>query len=128
MNIADLIFPKFCTSCGRTGSYLCRACRAKKLQPYPVHFCHVCRTESRKYPVHKNCIELTWLKQGVDVGLVYCEVLEQLLVSAKYSYYHDLLGVLSGLLCTNLKLSKLLESADVITYVPSSVRKKRLRG
>jgi ComF family protein len=82
--LLDILFPKFCVSCGKEGVWWCAQCRAKE----PVnlqHFCPRCSqvlepfTPSNACPVHSSLSGVTALYQYTDQSAI-----KELIHSFKY--------------------------------------------
>lgn len=124
--LIDLIFPKICFGCGKSGSYLCKDCLKKKCEVNFTQECHVCSKECRVGFVHKDCSENSFLD-----GLIFVSALNSLIKevihSGKYngnfSIFEDL-GIIMGkyLSFYNLK------DFDCVTFVPVHNFKERQRG
>lgn len=94
MNILDILFPKRCVGCGKTGSYFCPSCIQNIKQSDLV--CPFCEKLSLGGVVHPICKR----KYGLD-GLWYLGVFEDPLRKAiqklKYKFITELADVLVDL-------------------------------
>lgn len=93
--ILDFIFPKFCLTCQRFGSYLCLKCRAEILQKQLI--CPNCEQAAIGGATHPLCRK----KYGLD-GLwsfaSYEEPISSLIQTLKYEFAYDLAEFLTDLL------------------------------
>src|SRR3972149_8295136 len=83
MNLADILFPKSCLGCGRSGGYICENCLSKVRTPKPV--CPECLKPSIDGMTHTKCLR----PLGLD-GLIslwnYEGVVRKAILALKYKY------------------------------------------
>lgn len=53
-SLLDLIFPKKCLGCSRTGAYFCSSCQ-KEIKVWPVQICPVCQRSAIHGLTHPKC-------------------------------------------------------------------------
>lgn len=126
-NAIQFLFPKLCLICGRPGVTLCLACAQRRLDPYWVQQCHVCRQISRKGLVHADCADSTYL-DGLLVGFYYNDTVERLVADIKYRFAFSGVVDLAYLLWLQLSPELRLLSGCTLTFVPTSRYRKKWRG
>jgi len=92
MNLADILFPKSCLGCGRSGGYICENCLSKVRTPKPV--CPECLKPSIDGMTHTKCLR----PLGLD-GLIslwnYEGVVRKAILALKYKYAEEIAQELS---------------------------------
>lgn len=128
MNFLDLIFPKMCLNCGKSGDYICRACLEKVKTVKPI--CPECQKPSVDGRVHFRCIK----PQGMD-GLIsiwdYDGVIRKAILSLKYKFALDISRELSLLFLEFLKLHTtyyILPATGVLVSIPTARLRENWRG
>jgi len=130
MFILDLLFPKFCLSCGYVGAYLCQSC-FEKLKPNEKEVCLYCRKPSLFGLTHVNCRN----KLNVD-GLItiyqYNPILKKIIKNIKYrlatQVWEDFYKAITPEIISKLGFYKNLSSDLVIQPIPLSKIKYNERG
>lgn len=77
MSFIDLIFPKHCAGCGKSGTYFCPNC-IKNAKFFFPEICPICKKTSLDGLTHKNCagksapdgLTVIWKYQGAPKNLV----------------------------------------------------------
>lgn len=123
-SLLDLCFPKFCSGCGRFGTYLCLEC-AKTIHFYRLPLCPGCMGSINELGVHPRCKKDTRL-DGLIVVSKFDGVLKQMVTEVKYQGYFDMLHTLSLLFRTKSNL--LSVTPRVIIPVPLHPQKLDERG
>jgi len=82
MFLIDLLFPKFCLSCGYIGDYLCNFC-FKKLEPIKQDTCPYCKKPSLFGLTHPNCSK-TLDVDGLLTIYHYNPILKKVIKNVKY--------------------------------------------
>ncbi|OGH02872.1 MAG: hypothetical protein A2798_00360 [Candidatus Levybacteria bacterium RIFCSPHIGHO2_01_FULL_37_17] len=132
MNLLDLIFPKRCVNCGKSGEYVCSNCftfisfDVKKL-------CLVCDKPTYNSLTHPRCIN-RYSIDGCFSAISYNKIAQKLIYSFKYKpYLSDLKTFLSELfiesIIQNEDFVNLVEKSEFIFIpIPLSSSKLRKRG
>jgi competence protein ComFC len=90
MSWLDLIFPKYCVSCKKIGSYLCQTCQSK-IEYLEIQFCSYCYRSAISGKTHANCRKRNGL-DGVISLANYKDPVKALVKSLKYRLTTDLLS------------------------------------
>ncbi len=92
MDLLDLVWPKRCVGCGKTGSYVCEQCKVGMWEEEQI--CPACRRASRYGLRHEYC-----QRKGCLDGLIcfwaYEGMTRKLISDVKYRFYYDYLRELS---------------------------------
>lgn len=132
--ILDLLFPKYCFSCGREGNYLCEDCSAL-IEINPFQYCPFCKMPQRVLDGktcerHKRQKKLT----GVFSAAPYENILVKKLISKfKYEpFVKELSQSLASLIITHFLIlgynrQSLKEKFSGFLLVPVPLYKKRIR-
>lgn len=125
MSFLDLLFPKKCFGCNKSGIFLCKACagllpRAKNVCPYCGYFSFRGRT-------HPSCVK----KLGID-GIYsvwdYSGIAKDLILSLKYRFAYALAKDLSLAFVDLLQKEKFNPRKILISPVPLHKNRERWRG
>ncbi len=92
MSLLDLIFPKCCLGCGRSGVYFCPACTAKIRVVFQV--CPVCERSSPFGETHFNC-QGRYTLSGLTSFFAYEGIIRKAIHQLKYRLVTDLKDELS---------------------------------
>lgn len=115
--VLDVLFPRYCEGCGKTGGYLCSSCTKSKLAYLPPDEISI----QSEYPL-ADIIGIT----------AYNKFLERYLTDIKYEMYYkmldDLYPVIGNFLTDRKWVKELITQFDMITYVPLSKKRMRWRG
>ncbi len=126
MALVDLLFPKRCLQCGRSGTYICTNCIAKvKLAK---QLCIECQKPAIDGITHVGCLKPFGLN-GVLAGYEYRGVIKRVVKSIKYRFATDMAEEVAGLLVNQLQdgINALPENSLIIP-VPLHERRQRWRG
>lgn len=102
MNLLDLLFPKKCVCCGKTGSYLCDKCTSK-VEYLLLQICSVCYKGAIAGKTHPKCET----KLGLDGIISFCNYngpIKEIIKNLKYRFATDLLGEVSEKIAFNKDL------------------------
>ncbi len=127
--ILDLLFPKFCISCGKEGSYLCQDCFSL-IDILERQYCPFC-PQPKVVLDGKTC---NFCKRSKSLNGLYCAasynnfIVKKLINQFKYEpYIKELSKPLSSLIVTHLiNLDKVENFQDYI-LVPIPLHKKKLK-
>jgi len=127
MFLKDLLFPKFCLSCNKIGTYLCPKCQ-NKLEYFAYDTCLYCGKKSLYGVTHPGCQQ----KFGIDGFLTvfkYNETLKRIIKAFKYRRALAVWEEFSLLIKPN-KLIKLNNwpKANFIQPIPLHTNKLKDRG
>lgn len=124
--VLDLIFPKFCFVCSRSGAYLCEECANDFLDLAFVQRCHVCNGEVRLGFVHEECREETYL-DGYFYVSVYNRLVKDLIHKGKYSEQYEIFNDLGEIMAQFVNKFYSLKDS-IVTYIPIHKSKILTRG
>ncbi len=125
--LLDLVFPKRCVSCKKTGSYICKKCR--KDISFAEPFCPVCGKRAIDGVTHFGCKK----KLGLD-GVVciwnYSGVIRKAILALKYKFTFDLASELCLLARSSIKQNFSLSflKDKILVPIPLSSGRKKWRG
>ena len=122
--VIDLLFPRWCTGCGREGEYICPSCR-NDLVAVEEPFCARCGRPLTEKGVCDNCSE-GWQIDGIRAPFLFGGVIRQAIHSLKYDNLRDIAPLLAGYMYDYLERHSL--PADVIIPVPLHPGRLRERG
>lgn len=127
MGILDLIFPKKCAGCGRSGGYFCSKCiELSKLQ-FP-QVCPVCERNSIDGVKHKYCKE-PFTPEGLTSIWVYEGAPRKLIQKIKYKFVYDAAQDLVLPALKILQENHVLKNKEfVVVPVPLYWQRKNWRG
>jgi ComF family protein len=120
----DLVFPPRCAGCGAGGSDWCRACDAR-VQRISPPICRHCGRPLERPGRCSDCRRMP-LPMQARAYAVYAGPLVPALLQLKYRPNCRLAEVMSGWLSDLVARTKW--PVDLVTAVPLSVRRKRVRG
>lgn len=128
----DILFPKKCVGCGRSGKYVCHECEVGLWEEEQI--CPICRRVSRYGLKHKYCHE-PYSLDGLTCLWAYEGVARAIIKKAKYRFFYDLLRELISLPVDQLSVRpefnyflKYLETKPVVVPVPLYPKRLRERG
>ena len=126
----NLIFPRQCILCWKTGDYLCKTCK-KKLDPHP-EICPVCHRFSQDYQKCINCRnDKNFVLEWIIIPFRYDNTLKKLIMKLKYFHKKDIGGFLIDRLALALEANEtfqresknsefwILNSELIISFVPT---------
>ena len=122
--IIDLLFPRWCTGCGREGEYICPSCRST-LAVVEEPSCERCGRPLGDSSACDNCGE-DWSIDRIRAPFLYGGVIRQAIHNFKYDNLRDIASLLAGYMYECLKEHSL--DADIIIPVPLHPRRLRERG
>jgi len=132
MNLLDVLYPKKCVRCGKTGGYVCEKCEVGLWEEEQI--CPQCRRESRYGMRHKFCRNPYGI-DGLTCFWAYEGIARKLIRQAKHRFYYDYLGEL--LRDVNVRVNEMpeyaglkdfMEKKPVIVPVPLYPRREKERG
>ena len=131
MGFLDFLFPKYCVSCRKIGSYLCPNCFAY-ISFDSVATCLVCNRQSIDGLTHLRC-KSRYAIDGAFASIAYKGVVRRLIYNFKYKpYLSDLQHVLVDLFFEGIiqqeGFSQILQINPVLIPIPLHSSKLRSRG
>ena len=124
----DLLFPKTCLGCGRSGNYICPDCVVKVRLAQPI--CAYCERASIDGFTHVRCQK----KLGLD-GLIsiweYEGVIRKAILALKYKYATEIASLLNGLIVERLKNPDsryILSDSICLIPIPLHWHRQNVRG
>ncbi len=131
MGVLDIIFPKYCVNCRKSGSYVCSDCFSY-LSFDVKTICLVCGGGSINSLTHPGCLD-RYAIDGSFSSIRYNPIAKKLLYKFKYKpYLSDLQKFLVDLmfesLIQNEEFNKILKQNPVIVFVPLFKSKLKSRG
>lgn len=132
MGLIDLIFPKKCVVCKKSGSYLCENCFAF-LSFDPKSLCLLCNNPTFNNLTHPKC-KRKYAIDGCFSALSYNKTTQKLIYNFKYKpYLTDLKNVLADLFYESIIQNEQFQSQIkkrewVLVPIPLSTVKLRRRG
>ena len=124
--ILDTVFPKFCYSCGRIGTYFCDDCIRNSIYVNWKQICHVCEKECSKDLVHKECSEESYL-DGLFFFTLYDGPIKKMVYDIKYRYHFEVANDIAKIMAKYFR-SRNLNDQAIFTSVPLHPKKQRFRG
>ncbi len=127
MFLKELLFPKFCLSCNKIGTYLCPKCQ-NKLEYFAYETCLYCNKKSLYGLTHPGCQQEFGI-DGFTTVFKYNETLKQIIKAFKYRRALAVWEEFSLLIKPN-KLIKLKNwpKADFLQPIPLHTNKLNDRG
>ena len=119
----NFLFPRICSWCGSSGSYLCQICK-KQLHPHP-EICPLTHRPSPWYAVRKDILTIPSPLDWCIVLFLFEPLIKKLILWLKYYHRRDISAFLGERLALALQSheylsqSLILNSQFLITYVPS---------
>lgn len=131
MGILDFLFPKYCVSCRKIGSYVCPDCFAK-LAFSQKSLCFICGKYAADELTHPACQKESAL-DGCFIALAYTPVAKKLIYTCKYKpYVRSVSEVMGELLYEGIiqkeALMAVLSSEKKRLFVPIPLHTKKLRS
>lgn len=120
MNILDILFPKNCLECKKSGKYICSECLAKVERAKLI--CPVCKKYSFSGKTHSFCIHKHALN-GMHSFYKYEGVVRKAILKLKYNFASDV----AGELVDSLKMNSSLKNA-ILVPVPLHRTRENWRG
>lgn len=123
--ILDLLFPKKCVGCGRSGSYLCRVCFSKiSYVEKPV--CPICQRQAVGGKTHPGCAGRYRL-DGLIVPLKYKWPINAAIKKIKYKWIYSIEEILVSFIVRDFWKSD-VPDFDLLVPIPLHAKRKRWRG
>ena len=122
--VLDFFYPKECLGCGVAKTYLCVSC-LEKISFLETQVCFLCHRPSIHALTHPRCVKKGDL-DSLLVASVYEGLLKKIIKTFKYRFVQELSAPLAHML-VNLSKDK-LPQVDLITFVPITKHKQKLRG
>jgi len=130
--ILDLIFPVYCSGCGKEGSYLCQNCAEEIIQTTKF-FCPVCQKLSFCGQVCPSCQKKSYLDGLIWIAPYQNQVLRKMIYSFKYEFARKMAKPLASLMAKTILNSELInlfspKEAWLIVPIPLQNKKLKERG
>ena len=125
LNLVDWLFPRFCLSCGKIGTYLCDNCRFL-VRPLVFQICPICQQPSFNGKTHKHCYQKESLNGLISI-FPYRGIIKKAIIKLKYRFVTDLAQDLVNLIVNNSAL-KLLPKDFILVPIPLHYRRFNWRG
>ena len=119
----DILFPRTCSWCGSSGSYICKSCK-KLLQPHS-EICPLTHKNSPWYATRQDLLTITSPLDGCIVLFRFEPLIKKLIRQLKYYHRADISLFLWERLALALQSHEILwklitqNSKLIISYVPS---------
>ncbi|MBL7078278.1 ComF family protein [Candidatus Shapirobacteria bacterium] len=131
VNLLHLLFPQECLLCGKTGKWLCFACRAK-LSLAQNQICPVCLRSSLTGMTHFGCQKKNSLN-GLYSPFAYRKEVKKLIGSFKFQMVKSLADTMADLLLVELKKNNNLisfwrKNKFILTPLPLHPIREKWRG
>lgn len=130
MNLLDFIFPKFCVSCGKIGSYFCTQC-VKTIEPIKSYesICPICEKSAIGGRTHPGCRNMYAL-DGLLSFFHYKNTMKKAIKSIKYQYVSHISKyvILSAHNSVNLLSTYPCLTDTIIVPIPLHSSRYRYRG
>lgn len=129
---AQLLYPKRCVRCGKSGDYICDSCFAG-IVFLEYQLCGVCQKGSIDGLTHPRC-RTKYGIDGIISAISYKGIVKKLLYKFKYSpYLSDMRGILGKLLYEGITqqeafINFISKPSIYITPVPLHPTRERKRG
>ena len=121
----DLLFPRWCISCGREGEYICLSCNRSLTRILPP-LCPKCGQPQSRATLCPSCTDWTTEIDGIRAPFQFDGVIRQAIHQLKYNNLRDLAGLLAQLLSDYLATSPV--PGEVLVPVPLHPKRLRERG
>ena len=131
MNFLDLLFPRKCLGCSKTGGYFCSQC-LNFISLDSQRICPVCERSSIGGLTHPRCHSATSL-DGLTSVFAYKGLIKRAIVNLKYRFVSDLAHDLTELFLSfcgeDKTFSRICRSKEAILVpIPLHPRRERWRG
>ena len=121
----DLLFPRWCISCGREGEYICLSC-SRSLPRIMPPLCPKCGRPQSKAIFCPSCVDWSAEIDGIRSPFQFDGVIRQAIHQLKYNNLRALAGLLAQLLYDYLATSPV--PGEVLVPVPLHPKRLRERG
>jgi|SRR3989344_5867628 len=126
MDIFDLVFPKSCLNCGKSGCYICRLCLEKIGKPKQI--CIICEKASIDGVTHIKC-KKTWGMDSMFSIWKYEGVIRKAIIGLKYKFASSIAGEVAECASAHLTSYSILPKANYLLIpVPLHEFRKNWRG
>ncbi len=126
MDLLDLIFPKKCFACGKTGLYICDDCLSSVRKARPI--CFYCRKPSIDGMTHSKCKKKLGLDHFYSIW-IYEGVIRKAILQLKYRYTSDLASSLCDKVLSKIKENNMVLTKDALLVpIPLHGSRKKWRG
>jgi ComF family protein len=125
MHILDLLFPKFCVSCGSVGSYICAFCQ-KTIKPILEPVCPVCERPAIKGKTHTYC-QGKYTLEGLISFFAYQGVIQKAIKHVKYRFASDMATTLISLAIKSQNIIERYPALQGATVIPIPLHPSRYR-
>jgi len=126
MNLIDLVFPRKCLECGKTGSYICDCCLLKVGKPKPV--CIQCEKASIDGMTHARCKRKLTIDYNYS-GWKYGGVIRKGILKLKYNFAYELAEDLAEKFVSDLQnSSNILPREGILIPIPLHRLRQNWRG
>jgi ComF family protein len=125
--LLDLLFPRYCLSCGKKGKYFCDSCLRKISLAYP-QICPVCKKPAILGRTHSRCQSKLAL-DGLTSVFSYEGIIRKAIGKLKYKFITDLADELVELSIPRIHNSAFrIHNSICLVPVPLHPRRKQWRG
>jgi ComF family protein len=124
----DLIFPKKCLGCGKTGGYFCSDC-LNLISLDPARICPVCERPALGGFTHPGCLS-SYSLDGFTAVFAYRGLIKKAIKKLKYKFVSDLASDLVELFlsfCGEDKAFSQFCQQEKVFFVPIPLHPSRLR-
>ncbi len=126
MGIVDLLFPKTCLGCKKSGGYICASCIGK-MKPSPP-LCYACEKSSVDSMTHVRCKKPLGLDVAVSVWR-YEGVVRKAILKLKYNFALEIAEELADYVIEQIKRGEVvLPKSIILVPIPLFWRRKNWRG
>ncbi len=126
--ILDLLFPKTCLGCGRSGSYICSECISKVRLAQPI--CPYCERASIDGLTHVRCQKKFGLNGLVSIW-EYEGVIRKAILALKYKYATEITQLLKELIVEQFQNSNFkyqISNLGTLSPIPLHWHRQNVRG
>lgn len=124
--LADVFYPKYCFSCKRAGSYLCKFC-VNQVPTVTQSFCIVCNKPSLDGWTHPHCKTQFSADRLVSALPYKNSVVSDMVITGKYYFIPECFAVLAALTANHLLLNGFEEEVADFIICPIPLHPQRLR-
>ena len=121
----DLLFPRWCISCGGEGEYICLSCSRSLIRIMPP-LCPQCGRPQSRTTFCPSCLDWPAKIDGIRAPFQFDGVIRQAIHQLKYNNLRDLAGLLAQLLSDYLATSPV--PGEILVPVPLHPKRLRERG
>lgn len=129
-SLLDLLFPRHCLGCGKTGSYFCASC-LNLVVVFPERICPVCQKGSFGGITHPGCARPQGL-DGLTTVFAYGGLIEKAIKKIKYHFVSDLSSELVELFLSFIgedkTFAEFCREKPILIPIPLHAARLRWRG